>query len=200
VCPGSHPRCCESPGAPTLPNPWQVPRLEFPCHWQTHRGPSTHHPSHAPTAMSLPVRATRDNQFALGVSSTTMPSKWSPRFEVAEWYDGLRSDWKRCLRSAPTPAAATRDLLKIRRSDLRGCPARHAFWLPLAFYQCTDGCLQPIVAKRALAILDRGPSAAFWLEVSSSAERRRERDFQQLRKMILKALPSRNAGTRSTNT
>jgi hypothetical protein len=109
---------------------------------------------------------------------------WRPRFEVHEWFFGLASEWAECRRTEPSPSKATSALVRLHAASIREDPQRAIFWLMLAYYQCRDGCLQPLVKRRALAVIRRGPEVVFWLDGSPSTPARRRKDYDTLRKFI----------------
>lgn len=112
------------------------------------------------------------------------PTSWRPRFEVHEWFFGLASEWAKCRRTEPTLSKATSALVRTHAASIREDPERAIFWLMLAYYQCRDGCLQPVVRRRALAIIRRGPEKVYWLDGSPSTPTRRRKDYDILQKLI----------------
>jgi hypothetical protein len=127
---------------------------------------------------------------------------WAPRFEVHEWFYGLATEWAKCLRTSSDPAAATKALVHMHEYSIKEDPERAIFWLMLAFYQCRDGCLQPLVRRRALAVIDRGPERVFWLDGSPSTPSRRRKDYDRMavliKKSTVKANPRRKTTKRPT--
>lgn len=111
-------------------------------------------------------------------------SAWSPKLEVNEWFYGLSAEWSRCLRSEPSPAKATTALIRVHSGSLREDPERAIFWLMLAYYQCRDGCLQPLVRRRALQTIRRGSERVYWLDGSPSTPGRRRKDYERLLSLI----------------
>lgn len=111
-------------------------------------------------------------------------SAWRPNFEVDEWFFGLAGEWTRCLRAEASPAKATTALVRAHAGSLREDPERTIFWLMLAYYQCRDGCLQPLVRRRALEAIRRGSDTVFWLDGSPSTPGRRRNDYERLRARI----------------
>lgn len=109
---------------------------------------------------------------------------WKPRFEVHEWFFGLASEWARSLRSQASPTKATTELVRAHAGSLREDPTRAVFWLMLAYYQCRDGCLTPLVRRRALQVIHRGPDIVLWLNGSPSTPSRRRADYDRLRRLI----------------
>ena len=109
---------------------------------------------------------------------------WKPRFEVHEWFNGLATEWAKCLRTEPNAADATKALVRVHAASLREDPQRAIFWLMLASYQCRDGCLQPLVRRRALQTIRRGSEKVFWLDGSPSTPARRRKDYERLLEII----------------
>lgn len=108
-----------------------------------------------------------------------------PSLEVNEWFYGLRTEWRRLLRTSKSPGAATTALVKAHAGSLGEDPERAIFWLMLAHYQCEDGCLQAVVRRRALAIIVRGAHRVMWLDMRAGTPRRRQADFDRLREQIM---------------
>jgi hypothetical protein len=109
---------------------------------------------------------------------------WRPQFEVGEWFYGLSHEWERCKRDEPTRSKATTALVRMHAASLRDDPQRAIFWLMLAYYQCRDACLQPVVKQRALAVIRRGAEKVYWLDGSPSTPARRRKDYDRLHEMI----------------
>jgi hypothetical protein len=124
--------------------------------------------------------------------------KWSPSLEVDEWFYGLRSQWRRALRSAASAALATRRLVAAHHVTYREQPEYAIFYLMLAHYQCDDRCLQPGVRRRALAIIERGAAAVLWLDTSARTPRRRRADFDKLKREIFAQGPARSRSRSSS--
>ena len=120
---------------------------------------------------------------------------WRPNLEVHEWFFGLFAEWARKLGDEASPAEATRALVRLHAGSIREDPQRSIFWMMLAFYQCRDDCLQPLVRRRALEAIRRGPENMLWLNGSASTSARRRKDYERLRTLI-EAMP--RARTRRT--
>lgn len=112
------------------------------------------------------------------------PSGWRPHLEVDEWFYGLASEWARCLRAEASPAKATTALVRAHSGSTREGPERAIFWRMLAYYQCRDECLQPLVRRRALEAIRRGSESVFWLDGSPSTPARRRKDYGRIRARI----------------
>ncbi len=109
---------------------------------------------------------------------------WSPRLDADEWFFGLRTAWRIWREATNSAAHATRAIVAENADGLNSDPARSIFWLILAHYQWQDGCLQPGVRRKALAIIQRGPRRILWLHPGT-----RVTDFARLRRQLLSPQP-----------
>lgn len=112
---------------------------------------------------------------------------WSPRIDLREWFPTLATDWRVWREATPNAAAARRALTTENAGSISGSPCGPIFWLALAHLQWLDGCLEPMVRRRALAYAQRGPDKVEWLSPLSLTARRQ--DFGRLAELLQRPQP-----------
>ena len=97
----------------------------------------------------------------------------------------VRELFKERVASGESPAKARKELLRSFEIDSRDNSDYTVFWLALAATQWRLGCLEPIVLRTALRIIDNGSDLPRWSDLPEF-QKKRQRVLETLRRQLVR--------------